>query len=129
MTIPAPCAPTTYVGLGGYTGADCSRAALGNGEKVNWDLIEIGIANGTTPAATKNQCYPFDDAVASFAYFIYGPTLAEEECEVEFYESDDCTDLVTLGFDLAKYSARCYNFGRLTRSLKVTCGGGPGSHY
>ncbi|KAI7027485.1 hypothetical protein KC355_g313 [Hortaea werneckii] len=81
---------------------------------VNWDLIEIPIANGTTP-----QCYPFDEAVLSFAYFNYGPRLAEDECEMEFYESDDCTDLVTLGVDLAKYSARCYNFGRTTRSLKL----------
>ncbi|KAI6890595.1 hypothetical protein KC318_g14509 [Hortaea werneckii] len=124
VTVPAPCEPMTYVGLGAYTGADCSRAPLGNSERVNWDLIEIGIANGTTP-----RCYPFDEAVLSFAYFIYGPRLAEDECEMEFYESDDCTDLVTLGVDLAKYSARCYNFGRTTRSLKVSCGGGPGSHY
>ncbi|KAI7217158.1 hypothetical protein KC333_g4400 [Hortaea werneckii] len=100
------------------------RAPLGNSERVNWDLIEISIANSTTP-----KCYPFDEAVLSFAYFIYGPKLAEDECEMEFYESDDCTDLVTLGVDLAKYSARCYNFGRTTRSLKVSCGGGPGSHY
>ncbi|KAI7543542.1 hypothetical protein KC316_g15140 [Hortaea werneckii] len=114
----------TYVGLGGYTSADCSRAPLGNSERVNWDLIEIAIANSTTP-----QCYPFDEAVLSFAHFIYGPRLAEDECEIEFYESDDCTDLVTLGVDLAKYSARCYNFGRTTRSLKVSCVGGPGSHY
>lgn len=127
MTVPAPCAPTTYVGLGAYTGTDCTRAPLANGEKVNWDLIKIAIANGTTPAT--NQCYPFDAAVSSLAYFLYGPTLAEGDCEIDFYESDDCTDLVTLGFDLAKYEARCYNFGRLTRSLKVSCGGGPGSHY
>ncbi|KAI7286900.1 hypothetical protein KC345_g852 [Hortaea werneckii] len=103
----------------------CSPIA--DGDEVNFEYFEFGIVNGTTPT-TNNQCYQFSKAVSSVIYFLSGPTLPAN-CRIEFYETFDCTDRVIRELGLVKNADTCSSPGGLTRSLKVTCGGGPGSHY
>ncbi|KAI6873996.1 hypothetical protein KC343_g14461 [Hortaea werneckii] len=125
VTVPAPCVPTSYVNIGGYTRAGCYRQSP-DGQRDGAEIHQVGIVNGTTPA--DGQCVRFSKAVSSVIYFLTGPQLPDN-CRIGYYDTYDCTDGAFRTLGLVEKAQACSSPGRKTRSLKITCDGGPGPHY
>ncbi|GAB1731531.1 hypothetical protein NU195Hw_g2998t1 [Hortaea werneckii] len=96
------------------------------GRDGNAEIHQLGIVNGTTPA--DGQCVRFSKAVSSVIYFLTGPQLPDD-CRIGYYDTYDCTDGAFRTVGLVERAEACSSPGRKTRSLKISCDGGPGPHY